>query len=76
MTALHSAKIIDGLEMAKQVRGEWRSRVTALREKGTIPGLAVIVAGDNSASKVYVRNTWVIGMSNRFQLRPPFRVQS
>lgn len=51
-----SAKIIDGKAIAKTVREEWKQRVAVLRENGMLPGLAVIIVGDNPASKVYVRN--------------------
>lgn len=49
-----TAKIIDGNEIARRVRAEWRLRVDALRERGIRPGLAVIIVGDNAASRVYV----------------------
>lgn len=51
-----AAKIIDGKSIAKTVREEWKQRAGALKEKGILPGLAVIIVGDNPASKVYVRN--------------------
>jgi methylenetetrahydrofolate dehydrogenase (NADP+)/methenyltetrahydrofolate cyclohydrolase len=51
-----TAKIIDGNAVARHVRGEWKKRVDALRAHGITPGLAVIIVGDNPASRVYVRN--------------------
>ena len=48
------AKIIDGNAVAKQVRAEYRTRVEGLVALGCKPGLAVILVGDNPASKVYV----------------------
>ena len=51
-----TAKIIDGKAIAQQVRLEWKTRTAQLRERGVIPGLAVIVVGDNPASSVYVRH--------------------
>ena len=51
-----TAKLIDGNAVAKHVRSQWKKRVDALRAKGVIPGLAVIIVGDNPASQVYVRN--------------------
>lgn len=51
-----TAKIIDGKAIANTVREEWKQRAAALKEKGILPGLAVIIVGDNPASKVYVRN--------------------
>ena len=51
-----TAKVINGSAVAKQVREEWRKRVDALKAQGLRPGLAVVMVGDNPASKVYVRN--------------------
>src|SRR5262249_17792320 len=50
------AKIIDGVAIAKKVRAGIRARVEALKAKGLVPGLAVIMVGDNPASAIYVRN--------------------
>lgn len=50
------AKIIDGVAIAKLVREEWRERADQLKANGVLPGLAVIIAADNPASKVYVKN--------------------
>ena len=47
---------IDGREVAKKWKENAAQRVQALAEKGVTPHLAVIVAGDNPASQVYVRN--------------------
>ena len=49
-----SAIIIDGVEIAKKVREEIALQVADLKEKGVTPGLAVILVGDNQASKTYV----------------------
>ena len=51
-----SAKIIDGKAIAQQVRIEWKARTANLRERGVVPGLAVIIIGDNPASLVYIRH--------------------
>jgi methylenetetrahydrofolate dehydrogenase (NADP+) / methenyltetrahydrofolate cyclohydrolase len=51
-----SARIIDGNAIAREVRAEWKQRADRLRAQGTPAGLAVIMVGDNPASKVYVRN--------------------
>lgn len=51
-----SAYIIDGKEIAKSVRAEWRLRAEELIRLGTRPGLAVIIVGDSAASRIYVRN--------------------
>mgnify|MGYP001563486391 CR=1 FL=1 len=51
-----TALIIDGKAIAKKVRLELKERATALREGGVVPGLAVVLVGDDPASAVYVRN--------------------
>lgn len=51
-----TAKIIDGKAIAKAVREEWKERVDDLKKNGITPGLAVIIVGDNPASRVYVNN--------------------
>jgi methylenetetrahydrofolate dehydrogenase (NADP+) / methenyltetrahydrofolate cyclohydrolase len=51
------AKIIDGLAVARALRGECRARVAGLRSAhGLSPGLAVVLVGENPASVIYVRN--------------------
>jgi len=51
-----TARIIDGKAVAKKLRGEYKGRVEHLvSEHGLQPGLAVILVGDNAASKVYVK---------------------
>ena len=47
---------IDGREVAKKWKENAAQRAQVLTEKGVTPHLAVIVAGDNPASQVYVRN--------------------
>lgn len=52
-----TAKIINGKEIAAQVRAELRSEIQELKEKtGITPGLTVVLVGENPASLVYVRN--------------------
>jgi len=49
------AKIIDGKKIAAEIRGELKSSVSAIKEKtGVVPGIAVLLIGDNPASKIYV----------------------
>ena len=48
--------IIDGKALAARIRGEVKEKVARLAQRGVRPGLAVILAGDDSASRVYVRN--------------------
>ena len=52
----HRARILDGKAIAQTVRNEVRQQVADLRARGIIPGLAVIVVGDDPASHIYVRN--------------------
>ena len=51
-----TARIIDGKAIAQQVRAEWKVRADALKLRGMTPGLAVIIVGEDPASKVYVSN--------------------
>lgn len=50
------AEILDGKELAKNIRKDLKWEVEKLKEKGIIPKLAVIMVGDNSSSEVYVKN--------------------
>ena len=56
MTTPSSAQIIDGNALSKQLREDVAARTVALKMHGIVPGLAVILVGDNPASQVYVRN--------------------
>jgi len=49
------AKLIDGNAIGATMRQELAGEITALQKKGVVPGLAVILVGDNPASQVYVR---------------------
>ena len=51
-----TAQLIDGNALSRQLRADMASRASALRARGIIPGLAVVLVGDNPASQVYVRN--------------------
>jgi methylenetetrahydrofolate dehydrogenase (NADP+) / methenyltetrahydrofolate cyclohydrolase len=51
-----SAKIMDGNMLATEMRAEWKGRAQHLAEKGMQPGLAVIIVGNDPASRIYVRN--------------------
>ncbi|MDR0563351.1 MAG: bifunctional methylenetetrahydrofolate dehydrogenase/methenyltetrahydrofolate cyclohydrolase FolD [Azoarcus sp.] len=48
--------LIDGKALADELRTAFKTRVAALAARGCRPGLAVILAGENPASQVYVRN--------------------
>ncbi|MDO4388130.1 MAG: bifunctional methylenetetrahydrofolate dehydrogenase/methenyltetrahydrofolate cyclohydrolase FolD [Eubacteriales bacterium] len=50
------AQLIDGKAIAAEITEEMRLRAQALREKGIVPCLAVILAGNDPASEIYVRN--------------------
>jgi methylenetetrahydrofolate dehydrogenase (NADP+)/methenyltetrahydrofolate cyclohydrolase len=50
------AKIIDGKSLAAAVRAAQKSALESLAARGVRPGLAAILAGDDPASRVYVRN--------------------
>lgn len=49
-----AAGIIDGKQISQNIREELKIEVDALREKGVIPGLGVILVGDDPASRSYV----------------------
>ena len=53
---LMACKIISGPEVSGEIYGELRQRIEKLKSEGTVPGLAVILVGDDPASQVYVRN--------------------
>jgi methylenetetrahydrofolate dehydrogenase (NADP+)/methenyltetrahydrofolate cyclohydrolase len=52
-----AATIIDGFKVAADLRGRIAAEAAALKaETGVVPGLAVVLVGDDPASAVYVRN--------------------
>ncbi len=52
-----AAEIIDGKAIAREIREGLKDRIRLLREqKGVTPCLAVVLVGDDPASKTYVRN--------------------
>ena len=51
-----SAKILDGKALSARIKDELKEEVVSLREKGINPCLAVIIVGDDPASRVYVNN--------------------
>lgn len=51
------AKLIDGKQISAQIRAEIKEETAAFaKERGYLPGLAVVIVGENPASQVYVRN--------------------
>jgi methylenetetrahydrofolate dehydrogenase (NADP+)/methenyltetrahydrofolate cyclohydrolase len=51
-----TAQLIDGNALSQQLRGDVARRAAALRARGVVPGLAVVLVGEYPASQVYVRN--------------------
>ena len=49
-----SARIIDGVALGKTIREEVAAETARLRASGVVPGLAVVLVGENPASKAYV----------------------
>lgn len=50
------AKILDGKAVSQRIKDELAKEVAQLKEKGINPGLAVIIVGNDPASRVYVNN--------------------
>lgn len=51
-----SAIRMDGKALSAKVRGQILAETDALKAQGIVPGLAVILVGDDPASEIYVRN--------------------
>ncbi len=49
-----TARIIDGKQVAAEMREELKREVAALKDKGIVPGLGVVLVGDDPASRSYV----------------------
>ncbi|MBZ5623256.1 MAG: bifunctional methylenetetrahydrofolate dehydrogenase/methenyltetrahydrofolate cyclohydrolase FolD [Acidobacteriia bacterium] len=49
-------EILDGKRVRDEILNELKPRVAALTQRGRVPGLAVVLAGHNPASEIYVRN--------------------
>ena len=69
-----SAVIIDGKQIAADVRADVAKKVSELKEKGVVPCLAVILVGENPASVSYVtgkrKALAEVGMADRSILLP------
>ena len=50
------AKLLKGKEVSDRIKDELKEEVKGLRSRGIVPGLAVILVGDDPASRVYVNN--------------------
>jgi len=75
------SNIIDGKAFAEGLRRRLATQIASLKEKhGFIPGLAVVLVGEDPASKVYVRNkaqqTVEVGMASFEHKLPPTTSQS
>jgi methylenetetrahydrofolate dehydrogenase (NADP+)/methenyltetrahydrofolate cyclohydrolase len=51
-----AARVLDGKALAARVRAEVAGQVAELAARGVVPGLHVILVGDDPASTIYVRN--------------------
>ncbi len=52
-----TARLLDGLALARQIRGELQPRAEAFRQAhGRPAGLGIVLAGDDPGSEIYVRN--------------------
>lgn len=51
-----AAQILDGKALSAKIKEDLRDKVAQLKEKGVNVGLAVIIVGNDSASRVYVNN--------------------
>ncbi|HUW20183.1 MAG TPA: bifunctional methylenetetrahydrofolate dehydrogenase/methenyltetrahydrofolate cyclohydrolase FolD [Sedimentisphaerales bacterium] len=49
-----AAKIIDGKQVAESMRAEIKQEVAKLKQQGVVPGLGVVLVGEDPASKSYV----------------------
>jgi methylenetetrahydrofolate dehydrogenase (NADP+)/methenyltetrahydrofolate cyclohydrolase len=69
-----TASLLDGKAIASEFRQEQAIRVARLRDAGIVPGLDVVIVGDNAASRVYVRNkvlaSEAIGIRSRIHELP------
>lgn len=51
---MSTVKLINGIEISQKVKDDLVPRIEQLKQKGVTPGLAVVLVGDNPASKAYV----------------------
>lgn len=49
------AEIIDGKKIAQEIKDELRSKMEELKNSGCVPGLTVVIVGEDPASQIYVR---------------------
>lgn len=69
-----TARLIDGKAIAAEYRAEYAIRVERLKSRGIVPGLAVVIVGEDPASLIYVRNkalaSGAIGMHSEVHALP------
>jgi methylenetetrahydrofolate dehydrogenase (NADP+)/methenyltetrahydrofolate cyclohydrolase len=75
-----TAQLLDGKAIAQALRAQIRTKVDALRAAGRrVPGLAVVIVGQDPASQIYVRNkhqaTEASGMHSVVKLMPATATQ-
>jgi methylenetetrahydrofolate dehydrogenase (NADP+)/methenyltetrahydrofolate cyclohydrolase len=51
-----AGEVLDGRRISQEILGELKPRVEKLRKKARPPALAVVLAGEDPASQIYVRN--------------------
>jgi methylenetetrahydrofolate dehydrogenase (NADP+) / methenyltetrahydrofolate cyclohydrolase len=63
------ARVIDGTAISQELRREIAGRAERLRERGVVPGLTVVLVGEDAASALYVRRKGEacekVGMNSR-----------
>ena len=50
------AKILDGKALSQKIKGQLKEEVAKLKDEGISVGLAVVIVGDDPASRVYVNS--------------------
>jgi methylenetetrahydrofolate dehydrogenase (NADP+)/methenyltetrahydrofolate cyclohydrolase len=51
-----TAQLIDGKALAKEIRAQVAGRTAALKARGVVPRLSIILVGEDPASQVYTRH--------------------
>lgn len=51
-----TATLLDGVAIASHVYSQLRERIRSLHGRGVLPGLAAVLVGENSASRIYIKN--------------------
>lgn len=51
-----TATLLDGAAIASHVYSQLRERIRSLHGRGVLPGLAAVLVGENSASRIYIKN--------------------